>query len=67
MNASPEGGPAAGEPQGAGASVLLACFAGAKRAGKIRRQLDERIAQGGDAILDQVVRQGQRQAQGAGP
>ena len=38
-----------------GVSVLLACFAEAKRAGKIRRQLDERIAQGDDAILDQVV------------
>ena len=26
-----------------------------KRAGKVRRQLDKRIAQGGDAILDEVV------------
>ena len=35
--------------------VLLACFAGAKRAAKIRRQLDERIDESGDSILDQVV------------
>jgi uncharacterized membrane protein len=35
--------------------VLLACFAGSKQAAKIHRQLDERIDQGGDAILDQVV------------
>src|SRR5262245_59371705 len=35
--------------------VLLACFAGPKRAVKIRRQLNERITQGGDAILDQVI------------
>jgi uncharacterized membrane protein len=35
--------------------VLLACFAGRKQAAKIRRRLDERIRQGGDAILDQVV------------
>ena len=55
MTASAEGGPGAGGPQGAGASVLLACFAEAKRAGKVRRELDERIAQGGDAIVDEVV------------
>ena len=35
--------------------VLLACFGGAKGAGKIRRQLDKRIAEGGDVVLDQVV------------
>ena len=34
---------------------LLACFAEAKRAAKARRQLNERIEKGGDAILDQVV------------
>ena len=47
MTADPEGAP--------GASVLLACFGESKRAGKVRRQLDERIAQGDDAVLDQVV------------
>ena len=51
---SPEGAPAAGEAPGAG-SLLLACFADAKRAGKVRRQLDGQIAQGDDAVLDQVV------------
>jgi uncharacterized membrane protein len=40
---------------GAELCVLLACFAGRKQAAKIRRKLDERIRQGGDAILDQVV------------
>ena len=35
--------------------VLLACFAGHKRAAKIRRQLDKQLGQSGDAILDQVV------------
>ena len=35
--------------------VLLACFAGAKRAAKIRGQLDKRITSGGDTILDQVI------------
>ncbi len=40
---------------GAELCVLLACFAGRKQAGKIRRQLDKRLGQGGDAILDQVV------------
>ena len=34
---------------------LLACFAGPKQAAKIRRQLNKRIEQSGDAILDQVV------------
>ena len=33
----------------------MACFAGAKRAEKIHRELNKRIDQGGDAILDQVV------------
>ena len=56
MNASPEGATGRGRRRRApGACVLLACFAEAKRAGKIRRQLNERIAQGDDAILDQVV------------
>jgi uncharacterized membrane protein len=35
--------------------VLLACFAGPNQAAKIRRQLDKRIGQSGDAVLDQVV------------
>jgi uncharacterized membrane protein len=35
--------------------VLLACFAGPKRAAKIRRQLDKRITGGGGTILDQVI------------
>jgi uncharacterized membrane protein len=60
MNAGQAEGLATEAPEGDGARpeqqcVLLACFAGAKRAGKIRRQLDKRIAEGGDAILDQVV------------
>ena len=55
MNASAETSPAAGQPRGAGVSVLLACFAETKRAGKIRRHLNEQIAQGDDAILDEVV------------
>src|ERR1700754_1862027 len=46
-------------PHGASAGtqlcVLLACFAGPKQAAKIRRQLDKRIGQSGDAILDQVI------------
>ena len=46
-------------PYGGGAGtqlcVLLACFAGPKQAAKIRRQLDKRIGQSGDAILDQVI------------
>ena len=40
---------------GAELCVLLACFAGRKQAGKIRRQLDKQLGQSGDAILDQVV------------
>ena len=40
---------------GAELCILLACFRGRKQAGKIRRQLDKRLGQGGDAILDQVV------------
>ena len=46
----PEGGLA-----GTQVCVLLACFAGAKRAAKIRGQLDKRITSGGDTILDQVI------------
>ena len=56
---SQEGAPAAGETPGAGATerqcLLLACFAGAKRAAKIHRELNKRIDQGGDALLEQVV------------
>ena len=60
MNGGPAEGLAAEAPEGDGAGpeqqcVLLACFAGAKRAEKIHRELNKRIAQGGDAILDQVV------------
>ncbi|MEV0800083.1 hypothetical protein AB0I34_20495 [Kribbella sp. NPDC050281] len=57
------GGPAGAVPakpsdEGSAAAevcVLLACFAGAKRATKIRRQLDKVLVGGGDTVLDQVV------------
>jgi uncharacterized membrane protein len=59
MSSGPADALPARAPQDGGAGtelcVLLACFAGAKRAAKIRRQLDKRISQSGDAILDQVV------------
>ena len=60
MSGDQAGSLAAEAPGGDGADteelcVLLACFAGSKRAATIRRQLDERIDQGDDAILDQVV------------
>ena len=55
MNGGQEGAPAAARGAGPPEALLLACFAGAKRAGKVRRELDGRIAQGDDAILDQVV------------
>ena len=60
MNGGPAEGLAAEAPEGDGARpaqqcVLLACFAGAKRAEKIHRELNKRIAKGGDAILDEVV------------
>src|SRR5215212_11305913 len=59
MSSDPADALPAWAPQdgGAGAElcVLLACFAGAKRAAQIRRQLDKRIGQSGDAVLDQVV------------
>jgi hypothetical protein len=59
MTGDPAGAPSASAPRDAGASaelcVLLACFTGRDRAAKIRRQLDKRLAQNGDAILDQVV------------
>jgi uncharacterized membrane protein len=35
--------------------VLLACFAGSRRAAKIHGRLDRQITGGGDAILDEVV------------
>jgi uncharacterized membrane protein len=35
--------------------ILLACFAGRSQAAKIRRELDKRIVQSGDAILDEVI------------
>ncbi len=40
---------------GAELCVLLACFAGRRQAAKIRRQLDKRLGQSGDAIEDEVV------------
>ena len=56
---SQEGAPAAGETPAAGATerqcLLLACFAGSKRAAKIHRELNKRIDQGGDALLGEVV------------
>ena len=60
MNGGQAEGLAGEEPGGDGAGaeqecILLACFAGAKRASKIRRQLNTRIDHGGDAILDEVV------------
>ena len=46
-------------PQDGGAvtelCVLLACFAGPRQAAKIYRQLDRRIGQSGDAVLDLVI------------
>src|ERR1039457_2088801 len=53
-HAVPASPPEGGRPR-TQVCVLLACFAGAKRAAKIRGQLDKRITGGGDAILDQVV------------
>lgn len=59
MSGGPAGAVPARPPGDGGAGielcVLLACFAGAKRAAKIRRQLDKLIAAGGDTVLDQVV------------
>ena len=59
MSGGPAGALPASAPRDAGAGtelcVLLACFAGRKQAAKIRRQLDKRLGQSGDAILDQVV------------
>ncbi len=46
-------------PDGGGAGarlcVLLACFAGARTAARVRARLDKGITGAGDAILDQVV------------
>ncbi len=59
MTADPAAEMAAGTPPERSSSaeqcVLLTCFAGAGRAGKARRPLNERLVQDGDAILDQVV------------
>jgi uncharacterized membrane protein len=59
MSSNPADALPARAPQDGGAGtelcVLLACFAGPKQAAKIRRQLNKRIEQSGDAILDQVV------------
>ena len=46
---------AAGWRAGTELCVLLACFAGQRQAAKIHRQLDKRIGQSRDAVLDQVV------------
>jgi uncharacterized membrane protein len=35
--------------------MVLACFAGGKRAAKVRRDLRARLAAGGEAVLDEVV------------
>jgi uncharacterized membrane protein len=59
MSGGPAGTAPARPPENSSAGielcVLLACFAGAKRAAKIRRQLDKRIVESGDTVLDQVV------------
>ena len=59
MSSDPAGAAPARPPEdgssGAELCVLLACFAGPRQAAKIRRQLDKRIGQSGDAIVDQVV------------
>ena len=58
MSGGPAGATPAPAPNGGAGTqlcVLLACFAGPKRAAKIRRSLDKRIGQFGDAILDEVV------------
>lgn len=58
MSGGPDGEPPATAHEGGPGTelcVLLACFAGPRQAARIRRQLDKRIAQSGDAVLDQVV------------
>jgi hypothetical protein len=59
VSGGPAGAVPARPPEDGGAGtelcVLLACFAGAKRAAQIRSQLDKLIAAGGDTVLDQVV------------
>jgi uncharacterized membrane protein len=59
MSSEPAGAAPPPQQEGGGPAtvlcVLLACFAGAKRAAKVRRELDKRITGGGDTILDQVV------------
>lgn len=44
-----------GQPPDVRICVLLACFAGDKRASKIRRALGKRIRGHGDSIMDEVV------------
>lgn len=51
LSARPPGGGSADTQM----CVLLACFAGAKRAGKVRGQLGKQITSGGDRVLDEVV------------
>ena len=59
MSSDPAGAVPASPPDNGGAGtelcVLLACFAGSKRAAKIRGQLDKRIGESGDTIVDQLV------------
>jgi outer membrane lipoprotein SlyB len=61
LSAHPAGsvpaGPVAASTAGTGLCVLLACFPGAKRAGKIRSELGQRIRRGPNKILDEVVLQ----------
>jgi hypothetical protein len=47
--------PTEGGGAGTQVCVLLACFAGSARAGKIRGPLGKRITGGGDTVLDQVI------------
>ena len=59
MSSDQAGAVPASPPDNGGAGtelcVLLACFAGSKRAAKIRGQLDKRIGESGDTIVDQLV------------
>lgn len=36
-------------------SVLLACFAGDKRASKVHRAVSKRLRRNGDSIFDEVI------------
>ena len=71
MTGGPAGAPPASAPRDADAGaelcVLLACFAGRKRAAKIRRQLDKQLGRERRRDPGPGRRHGQRQAQGASP